>query len=311
MAIMGGLLVLLATSLGFSAETGAGKMEMMSMKTEVDPKSERTDPVENECKRTEEHGKLNTADASPVDPGHFELEFGYSFSQAKNTWDTDGKSRPRGLGEEQAVGLTRSNFPWGVTVGVFKDFDLGLGLDYLWLYDGDNLNPTRGQGISDLSIGARFRFLNLEQYKSEAAYIVGLTIPTGSSNDSGSLGTSQGFWSWNNTLVMTKDWGSWTANVEVGYSLPFGEKRGTAQGTFSANLALGYQILPWLQPEAELNYTRDFVEGDDGGEILAVTGGLVMPFNDRLRVNLGVQQGIWGRNSDQSTNFLLTVKQAF
>jgi hypothetical protein len=153
--------------------------------------------------------------------------------------------------------------------------------------------------------------VNHVPFVTEAAYIVGLNIPTGSSTDSGSLGTSQEFWSWGNTLVMTKDWGSWTANADVGYSLPFGGKRGTAQGTFSANLALGYQVLPWLQPEMELNYARDFVDEGDPGENLAFTAGLVMPISDLLRVNLGVQQSIWGRNSDQTTGFILAVKLAF
>ena len=36
-----------------------------------------------------------------------------------------------------------------------------------------------------------------------------------------------------------------------------------------------------------------------------------MPINDLLRVNLGVQQGFWGRNTDQASTFLLTVKLAF
>ncbi|MBI5583016.1 MAG: transporter [Deltaproteobacteria bacterium] len=293
--LMGGLLVLLAATAGFGEES----------------KQEPSKSGQDLGEQTPEHGKLNTADASPVEPGSLDVEFGYGYTWAKNAWDRDGKSRSRGLREEHSLGLTRSNFPWGVTVGVFQDFDLSLGLEYLWLFDGDQLNPTRGQGMSDLGLGARYRFLNWAEYHLEAAYIVGLTIPTGNSADGHSLGTSQDFWSWENVLVVTKDWGSWTANADLGYSLPFGEKRGPARGTFSANLALGYQIFPWLQPEVELNYTRDFATEGDPGENLAVTAGLVLPINDLLRVNLGVQHSIWGRNSDQGTGLLLTVKLAF
>jgi hypothetical protein len=333
MIFRGGLLVLLAAAAGFGDETKpvgalapASGSEAASNPEKIQPTpahpEDKAEPArkkdgeplksdrESKEEETPEHGKINTADASPVEPGSFEVEFGYSYTFAKKTWDRDGNSQSRSLREEQALGLTQSNFPWGVTVGVFQNFDLALGLEYLWVSDGDN-NPNWGQGASDISLGARYRFLNWEKYKLEAAYIVGLTIPTGSSSDSQSLGTSQEFWSWENVLVVTKDWGLWTANADVGYSLPFGKKKGTARGTFSANLALGYQILPWLQPELELNYARDFVAEGDPAENLAVTAGLVMPINDLLRVNLGVQQSIWGRNSDQATGIILAVKLAF
>ena len=65
----------------------------------------------------------------------------------------------------------------------------------------------------------------------------------------------------------------------------------------------GIRFLSWLQPEVELNYARDFVDEGDAAEILSVTAGLVMPTNDLLRVNLGVQQGLWGWNSDQEPLF--------
>jgi hypothetical protein len=44
-------------------------------------------------------------------------------------------------------------------------------------------------------------------------------------------------------LAVTKDWGRWTANADVGYSLPFGNRRGDARGLLTGNVALGYQAL--------------------------------------------------------------------
>ncbi|MBI5585272.1 MAG: transporter [Deltaproteobacteria bacterium] len=251
-----------------------------------------------------DHGKLNTEEASPVDPGSMELFFGYGYTRVKNYWDNDRTSRSRGLWEEHAAGMA-------VKIGIVRDLDLGLVLAYLGRKDRDHLTSQGEQGFSDLSLDLRYRFLNLKQYQLEVAYVVGLTIPTKSSLDPISLESGQEFWSWNNALVVTKDWGAWTMNAEAGYSLPFGEHRGPARGIFSTNLALGYQILSWLQPETELNYVRDIRAGGRPGENLAVTAGLVMPINDLLRVNLGVQQGLWGRNSDQAATFLLTVKLAF
>jgi hypothetical protein len=74
---------------------------------------------------------------------------------------------------------------------------------------------------------------------------------------------------------------------------------------------VGYQILPWLQPEVELNYSRDFLANGNDQEVVATTVGLVMPVNERIRVNTGVQQGLWGRNSDKATSLYAAVKLAF
>jgi len=251
-----------------------------------------------------EHGKLNTADATPVDPGHIELEFGYSYIRAKRQWDSKGKSRSRGLCEEHATGLS-------LTVGALEDLDFNIGMDYLWLHDKDNAGATRGDAIGDLSLGGRYRFFKNESLHLEAAYISGFTIPTGTRSNSSRLGTSQEFWSWDNTLAFTKDWGRWTTNADLGYSLPFGERRGDARGVLGANVAVGYQLLDWLQPEVELNYAREFIKRAGDAQDLAVTAGLVMPINERWRVNLGVQQSVWGKNTDKATAFVLGVKLAF
>jgi hypothetical protein len=80
---------------------------------------------------------------------------------------------------------------------------------------------------------------------------------------------------------------------------------------FNADAAIGYQLRPWLQPEIELNYCSSFFKEEENGQQLAVTGGLVMPVSDLWRVNLGVQQGVWGRHADRLTSVLAAVKVAF
>jgi hypothetical protein len=251
-----------------------------------------------------EHAKLGTADASPVDPRHVELEFGTSGTWGRHAWDADGDVHGRGSVREQALGLA-------VTVGVVENLDVGVGLDYLWLHDDDSDSATTGNGIGDLAVGGRYRFFSSEKQGIEAAWITGVVAPTGSRSDEHELGCSQEFWSWDNSLVLTKDWTCWTMNGEVGWSQPFGEKRGDDRGTLSANHATGYQLLPWLQPVVELNCAHELDVGADDATLVAVTAGLVMPLNDCLRLNLGVQQGIWGENADRATTAMLAVKVGF
>lgn len=250
-----------------------------------------------------EHGKINTPDASPVDPGHVEVESSYTYSHAKRFWDGSGSSRDRGRAREQVLGLA-------VTAGVVENFDIALGGSYVWLKDADNApGPERGHDLGDIELSGRYRFF--EGHDLELAYIGGLTLPTGSSSGSDEIGTSQEFWSFNQTLAASKDWEKWTANAAVGYALPLGGKRENARGTFNADMAVGYQILPWLQPEIELNYCHDYLENEEASEVLAATIGLVMPINDELRINTGVQQGLWGQNADRATTLILAVKMAF
>lgn len=259
-----------------------------------------------------EHGKINTADASPVDPGHFELEPSFSYTRSERAWDASGHSHGRELFREQNIGLS-------FTAGLVENADLNISGGYSWLKDNDNdfdegddlIGPSRGEDFTDLEVSGRYRVFNNEEIHLETAYIAGMTIPTGSSSDLDAIGTSQEFWSFNQTLVATKDWGRWTLNGDIGYALPIGNKRENARGTLNSDVALGCQILPWLQPEVELNYSHDYLENEDDAQMLAVTAGLVMPVNETLRVNLGVQQGVWGENADKATTMLTAIKFAF
>ncbi|MER2520336.1 MAG: transporter [Bdellovibrionales bacterium] len=258
-----------------------------------------------------EHGKINSPDATPVDPGHFEAEAIYSYNSANRSWNNNGDGTSRGLISEHAA-------EFSFTAGLINNLDVAVSSSYNWLHDKDNdfdgdgnTGPTTGDAIGDLDVRARYRFIQSEAYNLDVAYIGGLTIPTGTRSGDSRLGTSQEYWSLNQTVVASKDWGKWTANIDAGFALPFGDRKGAARGTFNSDLAGGYQALPWLQPELELNYSRDFISAADDSEVLAVTAGLVMPISERLRINTGIQQAFWGRNTDKTTTYSLAAKVAF
>ena len=296
--------------LGFVLMAPPAQAETATEATTNGPASETTAAAAAEI--TIEHGKINTEDASPVDPGHYEIEPSFSFTRATRSWDSSGHSQDRGLLREQNIGLT-------VTVGVFENLDIAVSGGYSWLRDDDNnfdenagiMGPFTGNGLTDMEVSGRYRFYNNQEQHLEIAYIGGVILPTGTSSDQDEIGTSQEFWSINQTLVASKDWDRLTLNGDIGFALPIGGKRQNARGTLNLDLALGYQVLPWLQPEVELNYSHDYVEDESDAQTLAVTAGLVMPINEMLRVNIGVQQGVWGENADQATTLYAAVKFAF
>ncbi|MDD3371439.1 MAG: transporter [Alphaproteobacteria bacterium] len=258
-----------------------------------------------------EHGKINTPDATPVDPGHAEAELSYGYAFADRLWDSGSDSHTRGYASERALGLS-------LTAGLVENVDISLSAGYSWLKDKENdydsdgdAGPFSGSNASDLGLSARVRFYRNEALSLDAAYIGGITIPTGSRADAGEIGTSQEYWSVDQTLAASKDWGLWTGNAALGYSLPIGEERHNARGALTADIAAGYQVRPWLQPELELNYSQNFTAHEENPESLALTAGLVMPLTERVRINAGVQQSLWGRNADMGTTLSLAVKLAF
>ena len=267
---------------------------------------------EEENAMTLEHGKINTNDASPVDPGHYEIEPSFSFTQAKRSWDASGDSRDRGLFREQNIGLS-------VQVGLFDNVDMAVIGGYSWLKDEDNsfadgagrMGATSGYDFTDTEVRGRYRFYNNEKQRLELAYIAGVIIPTGSGSDADNIGTSQEFWSLAQSLVATKDWQRVTLNGEAGFALPLGGKRENARGLLNLNLAVGYHIFSWLQPEVELNYSHNFSEDADDAQTLAATAGLIILFNDRIRLMAGIQQDMWGENADKTTTLCGSVKFNF
>lgn len=267
---------------------------------------------DNDADDGPEHGKINTPDPSVVDPGHAEFEVSYAYAQSEHLWDNNGNVHDRGLTNQHAATMS-------LTVGVIDNLDINLSGGYAWTRDNENdydendglMGPETGDAFSDMNFGARYRFYENKALNLELAAIGTFTAPTGSRSDINELGTTQDYWSYKQTLVGTKDWGKWTVNADVGYALPFGDRKGSARGTFNADVAGGYQVLPWLQPELEFNYNHDFIADAYDANVVAVTGGLVMPIDERLRINVGIQQGIWGENSDRSTMFFIAAKTAF
>jgi len=253
-----------------------------------------------------EHGKLNTSDASPVGAHTTEVEVSYGPSwNLHGQGDFDRSAR----GNTHPLGLT-------VTYGIVDDVDVSVEVGYATAYDSayddgsGKIGSAHGQGLTDSATGIRWRFLSRPGL--DLALKSGLVLPTGAKSTSTKVGLTQSFWSFENALVTSKDLGAFTANAELGYSFPFGSKRGDERGTLFANLAGGWQVLPWLQPELELNYERSYEAGSaPNASCLYVTGGVVAPFGAGYRISAGVQYAAWGRHTGQSVSGAVAFKAAF
>jgi hypothetical protein len=257
-----------------------------------------------------EHGKLATSDASPVGAHTFEVEASLSPS-----WNLSGSG-----GFDHSARGASYPFSLAVTYGITDDVDVSVELAYAttfdsaYDYDPDDAvsGAAHGHGFTDTTVGARWRFLSLPDAGLDVALISDLVMPTGADGSVDRVGLSQVYWSFENALVASKDWGPLTADAEVGFSLPFGGARGDERGILFANLAGGWQVLPWLQPEVELNYQRSYqASPEPAGDLLCATGGVVAPFGKGYRVAAGAQYAAWGRHTGQFVGATLAFKWAF
>ncbi len=244
-----------------------------------------------------EHAKLNTEDATPVDPGEWEIELSYALTKSRRAFASSWGRTSRPYLRAESLGL-------GIGYGLIKNVAVDLALGYDSIYDRD-ADMLTARGWTDLEVGAKWRFYHDEQARLEIAWIPSLSLPTG-----GHEVTEDFFWL-GNVLALTKDWGGrWTSNFDLGLSYAIGGHRDDARWALGANAALGYQLTDVIQPEVELNYGHEFNNGPDA-DLLAATVGCILCVHENVRVDLGVQQGLTGRNADMETTLLAGITFGF
>lgn len=250
---------------------------------------------------TVETTKLTTWDAAPVEPRHAEFYIPYYLKSSESAWDNKGRADDRELLREQL-------FPAFVTLGLVPNVDLTLLQGYSMITDKvssseDEDGRQQGHGLTDFAIVPRWRFFENQKKKLSFAYVPVLMLGTGMRSDDDQPGPSQGYSSLTHTLVMTKNFGHFNTNATVDYLQPFSrpEKTKNLIGAVNANFSIGYQVLPWLQPEVEMHYLQEFLEHNRSAGAFDMTFGAIMPLTSLLRFETGIVQGIAGYNKDRVT----------
>ncbi|HOW87634.1 MAG TPA: transporter [Candidatus Omnitrophota bacterium] len=271
----------------------------------------------------EEHSKVMTTDATPNDPGQVEVWTSYAVQGGKFDWLSDGERKNRGT-------YLAQSWETQITLGVYNGIDIGIiGWFQHTLDKSNNYNefrdmmdpdtggvmedttegPTHGFGWGDLGVTGHWRFYDSAEKKLEISYIPLLFVPTGRRSNLDHIGASQGYTSLDNSLAFTKDVGRWNGTLNLGYNSPLAhwERTGHYYGTGHVNFAVGCQVLSWLQPEAELIYQHDFGGHGMTANLFSVVVGLIMPFGDHVRAEMGVQQDVLGSNKIQTTSGIFSL----
>jgi len=248
-----------------------------------------------------EHGKAFTGDATPVEPGHVEIELAY----APAWWATAG-AVDRQAGEQHPVVAA-------LGIGLLRDLDLRLAVAWAMVHATPGLPgaPVHGAGLADAALAVRWRFLSLADPAIDLAVAAAVTVPTGTSTTPERLGTSRESWSLGGALLASADWGRFTLGAELGFSAPLAPRESNDVGLLVCNVAVGYQLLPWLQPEIELNYQHEVELGEERDErVLWATAALLVPL-DGVRLLVGGRLPVWSRDAAAGPMATASVKVAF
>jgi hypothetical protein len=248
-----------------------------------------------------EHGKAFTGDATPVEPGRVEVEVAY----APSWWATAGAVDRLGGDQHQMAAA--------VGVGLLRDVDARLVVGWSLVHAVPEAPgaPTSGSGLTDTTVAARWRFLSIAEPAIDLAVSAAVTIPTGTRAGPDHLGTGGESFGLGGSITASADLGPVTAGLELGFSAPLRAAGSSDVGLLSCNAAVGYQVLPWLQPELELNYQHEIELGEERDErVLWATAALVVPL-DAVRVLAGARFPVWSRDAAVGPMATAAVKLAF
>lgn len=248
-----------------------------------------------------EHGKAFTGDATPVEPGHVEIELAY----APAWWATAG-AVDRQAGEQHPIVAA-------LGIGLLRDLDLRLAVGWTIVHASPAAPgaPVHGGGLADAAVAVRWRFLSLADPAIDIAVTAAVTVPAGSRTTPERLGTSSESWSVGGAMLASADWGRLTFGAELGFSAPLAQRASNDVGLLVCNVAVGYQVVPWLQPEVELNYQHEVELGEQRDErVLWATAALVFPV-DGVRLLVGGRVPVWSRDAAAGPMATASVKLAF
>jgi len=249
-----------------------------------------------------ENAKLVPEDAFPVDADSTELEFGYQYVTADTSFDYDGDVIVRGELEGQIIVAK-------MTHGIREGLDASI--EVAWRDVIEDSDSQLGDGIGNVTVTAKWLFYQNDEKGLAVGWVTGFTAPFAGDAVNERLAPGQDYWSINNLLVLTNVVGGFNLNLDVGHFLTIGNDRGDQRSEFIADVAVGRQLGSWLQLEAELNYGHATVSRGNGSVNFAVTAGAIMNISDSMRIDIGLQKIIDGRNADKTTFWIANFSKTF
>lgn len=260
-----------------------------------------------------ETAKLMTDDAYPLKAGEHELALGSNTFRANRVFDEHGRSQSR-------EGTIHSQeFVAGVSLGLCDNLDCGISSSYLWIKDhaAEEIDePSFGRGFTAVTLCAKYQFYSNESadWQFAGALVPNLGVPL---NDPQSgyqpqkIPTEDTVWHPGLDLVLSYAIQQFSFSGVIGATAHVGEHRNEARESWHADLAAGYQFVSWCQIVAEGHLTVDACKQPEHDcRRLSTSFGALFPL-ESLRLGLGVDLPLAGKNTDQNTTLLIQITIPF
>lgn len=224
-------------------------------------------------------------DADPVDPGLFEVEAGAAFfhDSVCDHWDA----------------------PFGLTYGVAENVEAGVGFGGQFeersevLGEGRGMRHTHENGVGDLTLGAKWRFLEERAWLPRQALVPSVKFPTAEEDDGLGSGETDYDLTWIASKALTERLG---AHLNAGYSF-IGEPSGEDLGDIvHYGVAIDYQLADPLQWVGEVFAEKELENG--GGTAVQYNVGLRFALSEALTLDAAAGSRICG---DGTPDFAATV----
>lgn len=217
---------------------------------------------------------LITDDTGTQGKGNFQLELFGEYGQ-----DSDA-----------TITTKTSDLSATLTYGIIDTVDIILGIPYQAWRSKDSGSVVRGDGLSDLSIEAKWRFFDKEGLSF--ALKPGLTIPTGDEQQ----GLGAGRVTYHLLFVATKQMKPWEFDMNLGY-LYNENTAGERKNIWSASLDGQFEVIKDLKLVLDTGIATN-PDSSSNTPPAYILVGLIWSLRENLDIGLGVKGGLTKPEAD-------------
>ena len=189
-----------------------------------------------------------------------------------------------GHDEEESVANKSSEISATLTYGIIDPVDIVLSIPYqAWRTD-DSVSETRGSGVSDLAIEAKWRFYEKEGFSF--AVKPGFTVPTG--DEEKDLGNGE--MTYYLYFIASKEINPWAFHFNLAY-IRNENREGDRKDIWHASLASTVDVIKDLKLVGDIGLETN-PEGSSNTPPAYVLGGVIHSLTGNLDIGLGLKVGL-------------------
>lgn len=233
---------------------------------------------------------LVTDDAGTQGRGKGQMEFGLSLFRDKDK--IDESTTLKAEGGEAAI---------GVTIGLADSLDIVLNVPYLWFtVDGNDARLDRANGLSDINLDAKWRFL--EKNGWALAIKPGISLPSGDEDK----GLGSGHTDYRLFLIASKEFEPVALHFNLGY-VRHENNTDERKDIWHASIAAEVEVIKDLKLLTNVGIERNLA-ADRENHPAFILGGISYDVSERITVDAGVKYGLTSPETEWTYLAGLTIK---